>query len=77
MGNWEHNIGGIQLKGDFPVEFATILNTSRNICIQTESVQKPCKLKDAFSIVSVTIEKPLSETEDINRINISQENCFL
>ena len=70
MGNWEHNIGGIQLKGDFPVEFATI-------CMQTESVQKPCKLKDAFSIVSVTIKKPLSETEDINRINISQENCFL
>lgn len=75
--NLEWNIGCIQLNCDFPVEYATILNTSRHICIQTESVQKPFKLKDVFSTMSATVNKLLSEIGDTNRITISQESYFL
>ena len=74
--NWEWSIGCIQLKGDFLVEDAAILNTSRNICIEIENVQKPFKLKDDFSTLSVTIKILLSEIGDINRITISQEKII-
>ena len=41
-------------KGDFPVEYATMLNTLRNIYIRQETVQKPSQLENALT---VTIKK--------------------
>ena len=70
------NVGHEQLKGDFPWEYEIILETSRNICKQPETVQKPVKLEETLNKASVEIKKLLNEIGDLNRMNISQQSYF-
>ena len=53
-----------------------MLDTSRNICIQSESVQKQSKLKDSLNKVSVEIKKLLDEIGYFDKINISQKSLY-
>ena len=53
-----------------------MLDTSRNICIPSESVQKPSKLKDSLNKVSVEIKKLLDEIGYFDKINISQKSLY-
>ena len=55
-GNWECDIARIQLRDNFPVEYENIINTSRNICQQQESINTSAQIKNNLNKVSLNIK---------------------
>ena len=75
--NWEWNIARVQLRGNFPVEYANIIEATRNICVQSESISTSSKVKDTLNRVSVQTKKLSDEIGNLDKINISQQSYFL
>ena len=46
--NWQRDIARIQLRDNFPVEYANTTDRTRNICVRSESVSTFSKIKDTL-----------------------------
>ena len=74
--NWQWNIAQIQLKGDFPTEYGSMINTTRNICIQLEDISMSSKIKDTLIKVSIQTKKPSDKIGDLNKIIFLKKVIF-
>ena len=58
---WEWDVGCVLLQGDFPLQYSTLLDSTRNICMRPETSQKPSKLETALNKVNKEIKKVSDE----------------
>lgn len=62
---WEFYEGHFNSKGDFPVELAKILNSTKDIPNKSERIKVPSNLKDLLAVTT----KDIQRYRQINKIN--------